>query len=294
MLFPTFEYLPAKNTVPEPTTFDFYLSRPYRRVVSVVLGVFIFLFLLVFLPYGVDNYNPRHQYTWDFVSELALFMFLTTGLAWILEVWVKPRLLKQVRWQEVGAWSAALLLVLGLGSFLLYNWLGDWHDFHLGSAFAFIGDCATILVFPLVGTFFYFRFQALNRTFRQMHLQWEAPPDRLIHFEGQGSSDRLSIAASDFRYAQAQDNYVALYFLRGGALKKELLRTTLAEMLQQAGETELLRCHRSYVVNLRQVRSLSGGNPLELFLDGVESPIRVSRSYREAVLQRLRDAARQG
>ncbi len=280
--------------MPEPTTFHFYLSRPYRRVVSVVLGVFIFLFLLVFLPYGVDNYNPRHQYTWEFVSEMALFMFLTTGLAWILEVWVKPRLLKQARWQEVGAWSAALLLVLGLGSFLLYNWLGDWHDFSLKSAFSFIGNCATILVFPLVGTFFYFHYQALNRSFRQMHLQWEAAPDRLIHFEGQGSGDRLSIAASDFRYAQAQDNYVALYFLRNGALKKELLRTTLAELLQQAGETELLRCHRSFVVNLRQVRSFSGGNPLELFLDGVESPIRVSRSYREAVLNRLRTAALKG
>ncbi len=276
--------------MPEPTTFDFYLSRRYQGVVSVVLGVFIFLFLMVFLPFGVDNYNPRHQYTLAFVSEMSLFMFLTTGLAWALEGCVKPRVLKRARWQEVAAWSALLIWVLGLGDFLLYNWLGDWHDFYLGSALSFIGNCATILIFPLVGTFFFFHYQALNRRYRQMHLQWGAAPDRLIHFEGQGSSDRLSLAASDFRYAQAQDNYVALYYLRGGTLKKELLRTTLAEVLEQDSGGDLLRCHRSYVVNLRQVRSFTGGNPLELYLDGVESPIRVSRSHREAVLKRLQVA----
>jgi len=280
--------------VAAPPNYDFYLSRRYRRVVSIALGVFIYLFLIVFLPFGVDNYNPHHQYTWEFLTELGQFMLLTSGLAWGLEVWVKPRVLKRAGWPEVVAWSALLLVVIGAGNFLLYNWLGGWHDFHLGSALAFTGNCAMVLVFPLVGTFFYFRFQSLNQRFRQMHLKWEATPDRLIHFEGQGSSDRLSIAASDFRYAQAQDNYVALFYLRGGALKKELLRATLAEILEQAGAADLIRCHRSYVVNLRQVRSFSGGNPMELYLDRVETPIRVSRSYREVVLQRLQVANPEG
>lgn len=280
--------------MPAASNFDFYLSATYRRAVSVALGVFIYLFLIIFLPFGVDNHNPQHQYTWEFLREMAHFMLLTTVLAWAMEEWVKPRLLKRARWREVGVWSVALLGVIGLGNFLLYNWLGDWHDFHFGSALAFMGNCAEVLVFPLVGTFFYFHYQALNRRFRQMHVQWEAAPDRLIHFEGQGSGDRLSIAASDFRYAQAQDNYVALFYLRGGTLKKELLRATLAEILEQSGAADLIRCHRSYVVNLRQVRSFAGGNPMELYLDRVETPIRVSRSYREAVLQRLQAANPEG
>ena len=133
--------------------YDFYLSRPYRRVVSIALGVFIYLFLIVFLPFGVDNYNPHHQYTWEFLSEMGQFMLLTSGLAWGLEVWVKPRVLKRAGWPEVVAWSALLLVVIGVGNFLLYNWLGDWHDFHLGSALAFTGNCSMVLVFPLVGTF---------------------------------------------------------------------------------------------------------------------------------------------
>lgn len=278
---------------PAPT-YDFYLTPGYRRTVSVVVGVFMYVFLVAFLPFGVSNYNPNHQYSWEFLSEIAKFMLLTIGLAWVMEHWLKPRLLRQARWQEVVAWSALLVSVIGLGNFLLYNWLGGWHDFSPGSALAFIGNCATVLVFPLVGTFFYFRYQALARRFTQIQLPQDVAPERLIHFEGQGSGDRLSIAASDFRYAQAQDNYVALYYLRGGTLKRELLRATLAELLGQDPGGDLLRCHRSFVVNPRQVRSFTGGNPVELYLDGVEAPIRVSRSYRAAVLQRLHAPSLQG
>ena len=101
------------------------------------------------------------------------------------------------------------------------------------------------------------------------------------------------MAASDFRYAQAQDNYVALHYIRAGQLKTELIRSPLAELLDQAGSQDLARCHRSFVVNLRQVRSYSGGNPMRLFLDGVEQPLRVSRSYREAILSRLHPAVQQ-
>lgn len=292
--FPRNSYLSKKNPVPAASTYDFYLSLGYRRVLPLVLGVFIFLFLLVFLPFGVDNYNPNHRYTGYFLWEMAKFMLLTTAVAWVLEVWIKPRLLKRVRWQEVAAWSALLLVAIGFCDFLLYNWLGNWHDFKLVSALAFMVHTAAMLIFPLVGTFFYFRYQALHQRFRQMHLHWEATPDRLIHFQGQGSSDQVSIAASDFRYAQAQDNYVALFYLRAGILKKELIRSTLAELLQQAGDPDLVRCHRSFVVNLKQVRSFSGGNPLELRLDGVEAPLRVSRSYRTAILERLRTAASRG
>ena len=267
--------------------YEFYLSRRYRWAVSLAVGIFFFAFLLVFLPFGVNNYNPQHEYTGQFLWVMTQFMLLTTALALALELWLKPRLLKRAGKSQVLAWSAMLMVLIGLANFLLYNWMGNWHDFRLVSALVFVGNCATILVFPLVGTFFYFRYHTLNRRLWQLHLKWEATPDRLIHFEGQGSSERLSIAASDFRYAQAQDNYVALYYLRAGTLKRELLRATLAEILEQAGPVELMRCHRSFVVNLRQVRSFSGGNPMELYLDQVATPIRVSRSYRTTVLQRL-------
>lgn len=273
--------------------YDFYQTHRYKWAIGLGLGLFLYFFLLVFLPFGVSNYNPNHQYTAEFLLEMAKFMGLTLVLTWILEFRVKPLVIRRVTIRNIFLWSAFLLVVVGLGNFLLYNWLGDWHDFSVSSALSFVLNVTTIFIFPLVGIFFYFRYRDLRRNFRQMQVQWQADPapERLLRFEGQGTHDSLAVAASDFRYAQAQDNYVALFYIRGGELRKDLLRSPLADLLEQAGSEDLARCHRSFVVNLRQVRSFSGGHPLLLYLDQVNTPIRVSRSYREAILERLRPAA---
>ena len=274
-------------------SFDFYLSRPYKRAVCLVVPLFLYLFLLAFLPFGVSNYNPNHEYTGEFLLEIAKFMGLSLVLMVIAEFVFKPRLLRKADLQGILLWSAGLLLLLGLGNFLLYNWLGNWHDFHLNSALSFVVNIGSIILFPLIGVFFYFRFRTISKRLQQMQVSWSAVPEpgQLLRFTGQGANEVFSVAEADFRYAQAQDNYVALHYLRQGQLRKELLRATLAELLEQPGMEGLFRCHRSFAVNLRQVQSYSGGHPLLLYLKDVTDPIRVSRSYREAVLSHLQAAA---
>lgn len=274
--------------------FDFYLTVPYKKAVCLVVPVFLYLFLLAFLPFGVSNYNPHHEYSGKFLLEMSKFMVLSLLLIAVAEFVFKPWLLKQADLLSVLLWSAGLLVLLGLGNFLLYNWLGNWHDFHVGSALSFMVNVSSIILFPLIGVFFYFRYRTVSRRLQQMQVSWAAPPEpgRLLCFTGQGAQEAFAVAEADFRYAQAQDNYVALYFIRQGQLRKELLRATLSELLVQPGMEGVLRCHRSFAVNLRQVRSYSGGHPLLLHLKDVAEPVRVSRSYREAVLERLQAATR--
>ena len=123
------------------------------------------------------------------------------------------------------------------------------------------------------------------------HLEATGTPLELIHFSGQGKTDTFSVSSSDFRYAMAQDNYVALFYVKNGSLRKELLRSTLSELLENTNWSLLMRCHRSYAVNLGQVHSVAGGSPLLLFLRDVPEPIRVSRTYRSQVLARLKKAS---
>ena len=183
-----------------------------------------------------------------------------------------------------------MLVILGLGNYLLYNWLGNWHDLSWRSAAGFVLEVSSIFVFPVLGVFFYFRYRMLNEHIRQMSFHMDdikAPPE-LIHFSGQGKTDTFSVSSSDFRYAQAQDNYVALFYMKNGNLQKELIRSTLSELLKNTNWNLLMRCHRSYAVNLHQLHSVSGGSPLLLFLKDVPEPLRVSRTYRSEVLARLK------
>ena len=112
----------------------------------------------------------------------------------------------------------------------------------------------------------------------------------LIEFRGEGRTEQFAIAADAFRYAQAQDNYVALYYLKNKTLHKELIRTSLSDLLIKVSWDDLIRCHRSYAVNIKQVHSVKQGNPMLLYLRDLEAPIRVSRSYNKSVRSHLRQA----
>jgi hypothetical protein len=274
-------------------TYEFFLTKRYRWVISISTGVFTYVFLLAFLPFGVSNYNPDHKIDLYFLTEIGKFMVLTIALSLWCEFLIKPKLVRRATISEIIGWSAFMLTVLGLGNYLLYNWLGNWHDMGWATAGSFVLNCSSIFVFPFLGVFFYFRYLMLNEHIRKMafHLEATAAPAELIHFTGQGKTDTFSVSSSEFRYAQAQDNYVALFYMKNGNLRKELIRSTLSQLLQNTNCNLLMRCHRSYAVNLQQLHSVSGGSSLQLFLSGVPDSIPVSRTYRSEVLVQLKKAA---
>ena len=88
------------------------------------------------------------------------------------------------------------------------------------------------------------------------------------------------IAAADIEWLQAQGNYVGLH-VRG---HDYLLRSTLADLLEQLDPARFARVHRSYAVNLdhiAEIEPLEAGDARLRMKDGSQVPC--SRRYREAL-----------
>jgi hypothetical protein len=88
------------------------------------------------------------------------------------------------------------------------------------------------------------------------------------------------IAAGEIEWLQAQGNYVGLH-VNG---HDYLLRSTLADFLQQLDPARFARVHRSYAVNLDRVAEIEppdGGDARLKMKDGSQGPC--SRRYREAL-----------
>lgn len=272
------------------SNYDFFLSDRYKWAISLGTGLFFFIFLLVFLPFGVSNFNPNHQYTLEFLTVMGAIMMLTIALLLLCEFAIKPLVIQKATLRSLLLWSVFLMLSAGFGNYLFYNWMGDWHDLSWGSAVQFILNCSSVFLFPFLGIFFYFRHRMMKEQFREMILDLEKSPDitALIHFEGQGKADQFSVANDDFRYAQAQDNYVALFYIKEGVLQTELIRSSLSQLLENTRWKDLVRVHRSFAVNLRAVRSFSAGPSVQLFLKDVQVPIPVSKTYRSNVFKSLK------
>jgi hypothetical protein len=271
---------------------SFYNSVTYKLALSVSMAVFFFLFLMFFLPFGVDNHNPRHQYTGEFIWAIVLHMLATLIVSLLNELILRRWVFTRVSSGRVVSWSIWTLILLGLANFFLYNIQGNWHDFHVSSALSFILNCSTVLIFPLTGTFFFFRYRLLRRKFYMELNNKESriDPEQLIHFAGQGVHDHITLPLSDFMYARAQDNYVELHYLLNEKPGKMLIRTSLSRLADAIDNTAIVRCHRSYIVNLYHVRSITSDSAgYKLRMNHTDSPLPVSRSYQEDALASLKE-----
>lgn len=272
----------AVTTKARQPDFSFYDSTRYRLALSLLIGPFMVLFLLVFQPFGVNNYDPDQRISADFLTTIAMIGLALSGASLFNEFALRPLLFRRASTIRIVAWSAWTCLLLSQVAFLLYNLAGDWHDWRLGSALQFVVDCSAVFIFPLVGTFLWFRSHDLSarleRTISRVNARTR--PETLLTFQGQGTGDHLRIRSRDFLFARAQDNYVEIHYLQGEQPRQLLIRATLAGISEQVDAPHAVRCHRSYLVNLNAVVSVRGPrNALRLRLRRVEEPIPVSRSF---------------
>ena len=91
------------------------------------------------------------------------------------------------------------------------------------------------------------------------------------------------------RFSFATDNYICIWYIKNDQLKKQLMRITMKDISEQLANTNIVRCHRSYMVNLDLVKVMRREKEnlfLELGVPNVKE-IPISRTYGEQVLRRL-------
>ena len=270
----------------------FYDTTRYKLTLSITMASFFYLFILFFLPFGVDNYNPNHEYTVNFLLEIFYFFLPLLGVTLINELLIRPLFFKNSNFVRIVLWSIWTLVLLCSVVFLTYNFLGNWHDIKWSSYFEFLMQVSSVLLFPMIGTFFFFKYKQLKSqmdhilTTKENHLD----AGLLIEFKGQGSKDQITLSLSNFLFGKAQDNYVELHFIEKEEMNKFLMRSSLTNLTDSIKNKVIMRCHRSYLVNLLQVSGVKGNHQdLTLILEPFGTAIPVSRSYQKVILQRLRE-----
>lgn len=96
---------------------------------------------------------------------------------------------------------------------------------------------------------------------------------------------RLSVKRSNLLYLESADNYVCIWYLNKGQLTKFMLRNSLKAIEESLADTNVLRCHRSFMVNFDQVKVIrreKEGVYLELGIEKVPD-IPISKTYSEKV-----------
>jgi hypothetical protein len=272
---------------------DFF-KRPYgetetnrKKLISIlVFGLFIFLFLYLFKPFGMSQLIPLQQL---FISigfglitsfVLLVFKFLIEPLI-VREKWT---LGKNILWDILIASSIGaanyiyICIVFGLDFKIIYLLYGIW---------------TAILVGSIPVTISYFIM--FNRRYKSV-LKEADIPDEVIYWEEEVII-RAGNPKNEFRtnpknivYLCSNDNYVTIVTIKENSQTKTTIRGTLKSAESEIRKnSRFLRCHKCYIVNLDFFERVTGHNQnmkIRLLSSGTEIP--VSRSKADLVIKRTK------
>ena len=109
--------------------------------------------------------------------------------------------------------------------------------------------------------------------------------DSTLPFLDEKKALKLAVTANVVLYIEAADNYVNICYLNNDKMVKFPLRNTMRAIEQICESNVIVRCHRSFYVNLRKVRAIQKG-PDGLFAEltyKAAPRIPVSSTYSETV-----------
>jgi hypothetical protein len=267
-------------------TFDYTESSKFKLSLALVCSLFSVLVLIIFQPFGINNYQHELTITiqWIFiVCSFGLVCFITILLN---EFIIRPFVFKNLSKTGLIVWFIWEFSFVGLCNFLYYNYLGGFHDLSISSLLLFVFNSSLVLLVPLIGTLFYFRYHILKKDYFDI-LEFSNDTNKLndiVLISGDYKKDKIALSPANILFIRSQDNYVALNFLEGDKIRKHLIRFTLSNMEKSLNHEFLIRCNRSLIVNLNKVELFKRkSSKLFLKLFNYDEEILVSKKYKPLV-----------
>ena len=97
----------------------------------------------------------------------------------------------------------------------------------------------------------------------------------------ENKSEIIKLRIDDLVLIKSADNYIEILYKENEKIQQKLIRNTLKNIEAQLKEySDIIRCHRTYIVNKQYVRDFTRGyTGYRLKLSGFDEEIPVSRQY---------------
>lgn len=110
----------------------------------------------------------------------------------------------------------------------------------------------------------------------------------IINLMDNNGNLKLSVKLDNLYYIKAEDNYINVFYQRSGTIASYMLRCKMKTIEDNCLDSSaLMRCHRSYIVNINKVSVLhneTDGFVIDFEREGLES-VPVSKTYSARVLE---------
>ena len=245
---------------------------------ALIASGIVFFILFFFRPFGLGRY-PGNLLLIT-LAFAALTFVMTLAYGWLIyKLWTSHT--KQWRvWHECVS-TLLLLCIISFSNCILDNiWCKSTPSILQFLAYGYVTFLIGIpITLVIVALDYQKRLRNQLATLLQKDKTTQKGRSITFHDSSVRGND-LTLPMADFLYAEAQKNFVDIYFLHEDHVEHRQLRATLASILADASDKSIFQCHRSFIVNLNHILSAHGNsNGYQLTVGDDRHVVPVSRSY---------------
>jgi hypothetical protein len=276
------------------------LTEPVSQSINVIIStLFALVFLTAYVPFsatawfqvGKGNYFFT---TLAFVGTGTLFLALSrTLMTWLVK-----------KMRHFPFWLYILWLFLEIVLIAVYYTLLSYFQIQIteamGHSFAFILAKSFLVSMVALGVPYTVTDLVILLKDTQQRLMLtksdtvesddEVMPEHteIINLMDNNGNLKLSVKLDNLYYIKAEDNYINVFYQRSGTIASYMLRCKMQTIADNCVDSSsLMRCHRSYIVNIKKVSVLhneADGFVIDFEREGLEA-IPVSKTYSAKVLE---------
>lgn len=267
-----------------------YLKRPYLRIdnnwkVTIVISLFIGLFMLLFQPFGLSEYKSVYKPVVLLGYGGITFIILTINLFLIKRIFSK--------WFEqwnIGKhilWLTWTIFTIGTGNYLyssiIFPMFEGVEGFLAFQVFTLIVGVFPVVIVTLIS--YNIKLKHNLKTAAEVNDLLDAKPtvvktEEAVVLVADNGKDKLEVELSNLLYIESVGNYIEVSYYKNNKIVKMLLRGTIKRIeTETAQHASLVKCHRAFIVNINHVESVKGNSQeLRLVLKKCDIEIPVSRN----------------
>ncbi len=277
--------MPAILTQPYPYNSNF----SYKLTIALAFGLFITGFLFVFAPFGLKDAEESRLIVAVAYGAVTFIgcIFTFTVIPFIL-----PRFFREEKWtvsHEI-LFSAWTFITIGTLNFIYTAFKGyepyTWEAYFETQSITLLVGIVPVSIYVLVK-----QVRLLKRTINSaaklnQNISVQPgllPSEKSGHWliKSENGKESFDISSNDTFFIAAAENYIEIFWQNGVDQKKTLLRNSMKRIeTQLSGNPDFCRCHRSFIVNLKNIKHVEGNaQGYRLYFDGTSRCVPVSRNY---------------
>ena len=278
---------------------EYFTDR--RNIVSFVLftAIFALVFINIYAPFGVDSWLNVTDFQLFFYSSIVILIgMLVIALSRLMMYLLSRK--KSIRYGEYALWIFGEILSMAFVYALIQRFFLQGQKDFMEILRNTVRITAFIILLPYAIYWLYLSFKEKYNLLEKMSItrpgnnentdeRKNAVTWSMIPFRDEKGILRFSVKQEDLLYLEAADNYVLIHYLDGNKQLKYMIRTTLKRIEQEFPAKNLVRCHRSFMINIDHVRTIR--KEKEGLIINFESPVNItvpiSKTYLDVFIRKL-------